>query len=70
MVERGEIEISLLERWLKEALSREEDLELFSSYWDTRKESGVECPPEKGEPELPVSNVESGRTGREIRPDR
>lgn len=68
MVERGEIEVSQLKGWLTGALSRTEDLELFSSYWVITKESGAESPPEEGEPGLPVSNGESGRTGREIRP--
>jgi large subunit ribosomal protein L7/L12 len=34
LVERGEIEVSQLARWLNGRLSGKEDLELFDHYWD------------------------------------
>lgn len=35
LVERGEIEGSVLAKWLEGALTREEDRALFSGYWDS-----------------------------------
>jgi hypothetical protein len=70
LVERGEIEISLLAGWLKGALSREEDQKLFSDYWESLGKPGAEIPTAmEGKPRLPASNGASVRTGREMSPD-
>ena len=41
LVERGEIEVQVLAKWLKGALVREEDWALFSGYWDATNGSGA-----------------------------
>ena len=41
LVERGEIDVQVLARWLKGALVRGEDWALFSGYWDAGNGSGV-----------------------------
>lgn len=70
LVERGEVEISLLAGWLKGALSREEDQRLFLDYWEALGRPGVEIAGAgEGESRLPGSNGGSGRTGREMSPD-
>lgn len=67
LVERGEIEISLLAEWLKGALSGE-DQKLFSDYWGSLGRPGVETLPAKERKSgSPASNVETGGTAREIR---
>lgn len=70
LVERGEIEISLLAKWLKGALSREEDQKLFSEYWASLGQPGAESPTAaEGKSRSPSSNGASVRAGREMSPD-
>jgi hypothetical protein len=70
LVERGEIGISVLAGWLQGTLTRDEDRKLFSDYWESLGKPEAEAPAAaEGKPELLAANVESGRSGREIRPD-
>ena len=68
LVERGEIETSLLKKWLAGALTRDEDRKLFSECWD----SPSELPPgpslaSESIPRIASSKVESGKNARETR---
>lgn len=70
LVERGEIEISMLAGWLKGALSREEDQKLFLDYWESLGRPGAEIPGAgEGKSRVPGSNGASGRTGGEMSSD-
>jgi hypothetical protein len=68
LVERGEIETSLLAKWLGGTLANDEDRALFSHYWKSANEASSEAGSSADGVSGPAaSKVERGRGARENR---
>jgi len=67
-VERGEIETSLLAKWVKGTLTHDGDRALFSHYWKSSNEAGLDVPSCAEESSgSTAGNVERGKGERENR---